>query len=472
MKRRRRTPTGSDGVLAPRGIPPSILREAGILRDPDKPEQAYLRATGLIRQGCFQDAVRLLRPHLHCRPAMLQATIRELRAICALHLGGDAGAQLDDALAGQRACGHTLGEARVLRHLGMYHLATGRFRAADESLSRARSAYASLDRNGDALWAEALRALVRFESGDVHRARARLDRCLSDSSAQGRPLALMWLYQARILAGAGDSKKALSSLLRAERALRSCGSRSEWWLGRIVRAEILIRTGQSDRARMLLHTLLTEVVGLEDLPPRAWTCLLLGESYMAQDSNMARRFLSRANHLYEKVGHTYAAARSDLLLAQAESRMGLNAQGRLAASWERLRAEKEWQLLRAEHRVVAAQVADTGSLLQHRDGITRARQYALAHGNRALARVATSVLHERFGDQPGTDMLTPVILGDDTQGQSISVTFTKAKGGRLLQPIDTESKGAGIGSSRLVITPRRALILPTLPAEPSLSVLT
>ncbi len=375
------------------GLAPEVLLRAGILRDPNDPEQAYARARTLARHGHYREARNLITPHARTTDDALSRRITELLARCALYgAGGDAEQLLGAALAAHQKANDVVGVARMHRDLGELHVAQGRFDEADAQLKRAHDLFIAQGERSRAGLVECLRARARVAAGLVERATARIEAALHLLAQEGdvRGLSLARLEKARILALQGDGEAAAKELVAADRYLSTSGSALERLMGRLARAECLYYVGEPRRAADGLKRILIDVVDLEEASIRAFVHTLLGQCLADLHPSAARQYLMRGRHLYETLKQDYHVTRCDIALARVEQRIGLNARSRLKTiSGADL---GRWPLLAAEYNIARALVSAERDPERAREALLRSRAFAAENHNHALLAQADHAL--------------------------------------------------------------------------------
>jgi hypothetical protein len=156
-----------DPPLPRYGIDPEVLFSCGILRNPNLPDQAYLRARGLIEQGRYREARSVLYPHARTAPEPLRTRIADLLAQCSMHGGGDWHAELSAALAAHVTAGSTTDVARTHQRLGEMYLLAGRFTLSDRHLRDASAAFLRLGDMVRGARVECTRARLRMRAGYI-----------------------------------------------------------------------------------------------------------------------------------------------------------------------------------------------------------------------------------------------------------------------------------------------------------------
>ncbi len=380
------------------GLPPEVLREAGILTDPNHPEQAFRRAKLLVQRGQYREARGLLYPHGRHATGQERLRIMELLARCAMGGGGGDWEQLlSTTLTGYAEAGDLLSAARTRRYLGEMLLNVGRLREADRHLADARALFARFNETARAAMVECLRARVRLRAGFIKAALKRIHAAVLTLEPLGQPraLALARLVRARVLANLGEAVPAARDLVAAEQVLGASGSGLDRVRAKLVRAECLTLLGEPLRAVNGLKRLLVDVVELEETSTRAWVHTLMGEALLEADAAGARRHLMRARHLYGRLHFSYHVARCDVTLARAELRMGLNAKSRLNEIDRS--ALGEWPLVAAHLQIALAEVAAAKDATGARERLFKAHGFAVESGDRSLLQEVDRVLrHSRL----------------------------------------------------------------------------
>jgi len=367
------------------GLAPDVLLKAGILRDPNKPEQALGRARTLAKHGRYKEARDLVCPHAHKATGEMRVAMTELLARCAMYgAGGDWESLLRTTLDAYEQAGDSLGAARTRRDLGDMLVGEGRFDEADRELRQAAATFRQFKDARRLGLVECLRARVRSHAGFVHRAHSRINHAIGILTQVGdaRSLAIAKLERARTLAIKGDGPAAAKDLIAAERYLSSSGSALDRIRAKLTRAECLHVLGESRRASDGLKRVLADVVDLEEVSIRAWVHALLGESLAEISPSAARQYLMRARHLYESLKQTYHVARCDVALANVERRIGLNALGRLKSV--PAKGLSRWPLLAAQYSMARAHLSAEKQPERARVALLKARGFAHDNGNRAL----------------------------------------------------------------------------------------
>ncbi|MEK7703874.1 MAG: tetratricopeptide repeat protein [Myxococcota bacterium] len=397
---------------SPRGkLDAKILREAGILRDPSQPAQALERARTLARHGRVREARSLIHPHMRRACGLDRARMAELLARCAMAgAGGNWRELLEEALRGYEESGYLRGLSRTQRKLGEMLLSAGQLGDAEQRLLKAKQAYEQLDNAEGAALTRVLQARVYRRSGRLTEALAQADRAVTVLDELGRTgsASLARLERARLRAMRGDHLGAAHDLVDADHQLSAQGDATARMRARLMRAEILLRQGGVDRVATAMRRLVEDLGEIEDAHVRAWAHSLLGESLTLLDPQRARRELARARHLYEDLGHTYNVVSCDIHLVRVEHALRLDPRPRLdALARQSLEA---WPLLAAELLVVRASLDLEPNGTKLREELLAARRFALASGNRFLAKEVTRALDATDALGEDSDALTPVQL--------------------------------------------------------------
>ena len=378
----------------PRGahrLDPQVLRQAGILSDLNDPPQALKRARRLIHRGRYKEARLVIQPHVRGAKGLLKAAFYEQLARCALYLGRPE--QFDfaqKALTVYRRAADAHGEGRMLFALGEMYIGEGRFREADESLVGAAACFARIDEKGRQALCAGLRSYARFRVGHLKKAEAHLQdaRALIAGQDEPRVDGLLRLEAARIFALMGDGARASRELLVAERQLAVSGALRERMTARLLRAESILRAGDSQRAAAGLRRIAPEIAELDDPALCARQKYLLGEALLDDDPPQARISLMRARHLFAGLRAPFDIAYCDLRLAVVEQRIGLNPQGRIKNL--ALAEAHHWPIIAAEMRMLRATMTADSEPEQARRLLMQAQDFARQHQNKVLiARVFT-----------------------------------------------------------------------------------
>lgn len=426
-------PSGNAAPQPVYGIQPEVLMSSGILRNPNVPEQAYLRAKSLVRQGRYREARSIVFPHIRTAAPDLRPHLAELLAECALHGGGgDWEPLLASALEAQTALDDALGAARVRTRLGAMHLVAGHLRLADQHLRQASHTYRDSHQLGRAAWVECIRTRIRARAGLVIEAQQRIERTLAAVvGREPRVEALARLERGRILGMRDDGNGAARELVLAEHVLGVSGNAAERLQTRIARAEMLLALGADTRAERGLRRLAVEVADLEDVELRAMVAMLLGQSLLDTEPANARRSVLRARHLFESIRAEYFVIWADVLLARIEHRLGLHPGARLDAA--RAVSFAEWPLLRAELAIAVAEVEGRETPEEARDGLLVSRAFANQHGNASMVRkidavlVATKLARDVDGLTPvNARERVPVVQGGSSVTQDTKRTVVDA----------------------------------------------
>lgn len=379
---------------------PAELLAAGILSDPNTPEGAAKKARGLVRHGSFEKARELLSPHRHTANKRLRLTITELLGVSIGHLGGAWQAMLETTLTGHIRYHDPPAVARLHLQLGELHLLYGDLDRAAAHLHQADRLYTHAGDTVRRAWVGSLRARLQLRRGRLKEAQATVDHALVALVRAGhnRIEGLTRLDRARIVATMGDSAGAAREVVAAERILAPAGNPSDLLGTRLTHAQTLIIVGQHRRAAAGLRRLRGEVLSHGDVLAQAFYHEQLGRALADRDAAEARRTLSRARHLYQKLNSKMGVVSCDLLLVRVEGQLGLNPMGRL----RRLRAEPidSWPHLAAELKLTRAEVIANDDPAKAESLLLAARAFALDSGNRALVQRIDAVLNPHAAAPP------------------------------------------------------------------------
>lgn len=392
-----------------RGLEPQVLREAGILLDTRRPQDALRRGWALARQGHFRQVYKLLKPHVDRTSGRLQLQLTELYARSAAAIGRKWERELQKALDGYKQAGDAEGEGRCLEAFGHAALNAGKLAEADRQLADAEKTLRASGKLAGALSARALRARGRLYAGDLNQAQSLLEGALSEARhrRQRRAEAFARLERGRVYAARGELTLAARDVLLAERVFGSSGNRADVVRAKLVRAEMLLACGQWERAARGLRRLQAEAAHLEDLCMRAWSQELLGRALLPTDAAGARRYLSRSRHLYEKVGAHYEIAVCDVAMARVELRLGLNPRDRLRKT-QRAGLD-QWPAVWLESIIAQAELDAPKAPEKARQTLRQVRDDALELGHHTLASQADrSLRSDKGAELADVAELTPV----------------------------------------------------------------
>ncbi len=390
------------------GIDPEVLLASGILRDPNDPQQASLRAKSLIEVGRFREARSILHGHTHSAPEPVRSRIVDQLAQCAMYGGGDWRSELEKALENHKLVGLNHEAALSHHRLGDMHLLAGQFVEADTHFLAADRLFSLLGDAGKTARVGASRARLKLRMGQLERALDRIDETLQRlGDREPRIRAHAKLERARIQACRGREDDAARELIQAEGVLGVSANATDRIITRLARAEALLVLGDSARAARGLRRLLAEAIGIEDVATRALVHALFGQALLDSDPTQARRHLTRAHHLFGNIAAEYQMASCELYLARVDQRLGLNPRARLKALMQRPLGE--WPLLQAELAIARAEIYGREQPERARITLLKVRTFATSRGHMSLARVIDAVLVEqRLAAAPELDDLTPV----------------------------------------------------------------
>ncbi len=390
------------------GIDPEVLLASGILRDPNVPQQASLRAKSLIEVGRFREARSILIGHTRSAPEPYRSRIIDQLAQCAMYGGGDWAAELGQALEMHKQAGSNHDTALTHHRLGDMYLLAGAFAEADDHFLQADHLFSMLGDAGKTARVGSSRARMLLRMGRLERALDRIDETLQRlGEREPRIRAHTKLERARIQACRGREDDAARELIQAEGVLSVSGNATDRIICRLVRAEALLALGDSPRAARGLRRLLAEAIGIEDIATRAHVHALFGQSLLDADPTQARRHLTRAHHLFSNISAEYQMASCELFLARVDQRLGLNPRARLKALIQRPLGQ--WPLLQAELAIARAEIYGREQRERARAALFKMRAFATKQGNMSLARnIDTVMLGQHLVESMELDELTPI----------------------------------------------------------------
>ncbi|MCK5689189.1 hypothetical protein KAI87_07960, partial [Myxococcota bacterium] len=398
------------------GLAPEVLLAEGILRNPEKPQDALLSAKSLLRSGRYLEAREILLPHSRNSDSNIRLqTLNFLAQAAKAGAGREWENLLAQVIVGYAEMGQIPQEAAARRDMGAMYLAVGKLQLAEGCLKKSVEGFIKAGKSEKAAQSEILRARVQLRSGASAGASKRLDKVIK-GLGRGRTLALARLERALVRAARGENSGSRKDLVKANRFFAISANSADRIRARLVHAEALILEGDDKKAAAGLSRLIKDIEMSEDLPVLARAKALLGRSLLNLDPTKGRRYLTRAKHIYTRLGYSYEVTKCDINLARIENRLGLNAIGRLKAfKSDDLR---QWPGIAANFQLARAEIMSKKIPEKAHASIMRIREYALAAGNYSLVSESDRILKKEELGNSENSSLTPVVsLADNFEAQ-------------------------------------------------------